>query len=360
MISRAHLLWVTLVVWGTHPAAAQERVGATVELRGCGALDPAPIREALELELGGAAVCVGLHVLITCDAGDTTIEISDPLTRKRTTRRLGGVHDRAPDAPRVLALVASELVLASWAELLIMPQAEDGSTRAEARARVDREREDAVQAAAASVERRERQPTSDAVVERIEGSMPGAAVLIDAPGEATAVEPDGGPRLWTDLDAGVRLRDGRTPFFPGHVGLRALAALGDDVALGVRASLELGQAEREPGSVLHSVTSLGLVVAWVSARASHFALELSAEGRLGWVRLDGRPSRSSVEGRTIDEALVDVSAVIAPTFELESLRLGVALELGACVVAPTGLVSAGPNVALAGFVGGLTLRMGLR
>jgi hypothetical protein len=347
------VLWAALVVWGSMPAAAQEQEGARVELRGCGALDASPIREALELELGGSEVCAGLRVSIVCEATSTTLEVADPITHKRTTRTLAAVDSSAPDAPRVLALVASELVLASWAELLITPPADEGSLRAEARARVEQEREGIREDAA----RLDAQVATAARVEHVEGA---AAVVpeADTRDEPTAI--GSGLRLWVDLDGGVRLRDGSTPFFPPLVALRALAALADDVALGLRASLELGQASRESGSILHSVAGLGLVLTWVCWRAQELALELSTEGRVGWVRLDGRPSRSSVEGRAIDEVLVDVSASIAPTFELGSLRIGVALELGACLVAPTGLVSAGPDLALPGFFGGLTLRIGLR
>ena len=340
------------------PASAQ----ISVRLEGCGELGEAEVARALAIEIEGAPT-VPLGVRVACDDVGIVIEVDDPITDKRLARRVAGEDARRPAAARAVALLVSELVLASWAELLLERE-EPGSSpeRAIARAEVERSLVEAQRsgpeaptvpgepATARSGESAALSAEATSPGPRAEGSLPERP---DAPSRPVL-------RVRADVSTGLRIRDVEAPFVTWLGALEALAHLEETVSLGARVSVELTEIERRAGTVSYSSVGGGLLVSIELVRSDRFVLDLLSEARFAWVRLDGRPSRSSIEGRAVDDVLAELELCVAPGLELGPVRLALSLSLGAAVAGPTGTVSGEPSVTVPGFFGGAGLRAGLR
>jgi len=349
------------------PAGAQ----VTVALEGCGELGGLEVTRALELELEGAATAP-LSVRLACDAAGLLIEVDDPVTDKQLVRRVPGLEARRAVAARTVALLVSELVLASWAELLLAPPAaSDPPERARALDRVERALRD------------ERAPESRAMEAEVaipdrsgEGLVlppePVRAPALSVPVRPRLADPDAAPLpapatsrdedldLATDLGGGVLVRDLAAPFVTWHLSLQTLALLAPGIQLGARVAVELGDAQRSAGAVSFAAVSAGLVGRITAIEEGGFSLGVLAELRGAWVRLDGRPARSSVEGRALDDALLEVAIAAQPSLRLGPVHLGVSLLVGACVVGPTGTVAGEADLVLPGVFAGGGLLVGLR
>jgi hypothetical protein len=128
-------------------------------LRGCDDLREAEVERVLAVELRAdpqpAESSDPTWIVARCDDGRVIIEVSDPVSRKTLRRTFHLGTARAEARARLIGIAASELVLASWAELALRP-----------RLRVEPEgpAPDAASAAAAvrrareAPEQRERQP----------------------------------------------------------------------------------------------------------------------------------------------------------------------------------------------------------
>lgn len=339
---------------------AQERL----QLVGCVPLNRAQVAADLELELGVVATS---HVVVrvSCTPDALLLEVDDGVTGKRISRGVAPIDFVDPGAPRVVALLVSELVLASWAELLLVSE----EARREAIARVNaylaaRERASAEQRAApiepaqsppdarvrtaptdANARRRATRPAEPPqAVQSADSAQPSRATTLDA----------------FEIDAGARLRDGRTPFGAGLFGLSARVSLRPRWSIGLRASVEIADVPRAAGDVAYSLFCGGVVVGFELLRQRRFTLELRAEPRVGWARLDGRPLRSTTEGRALDAPVVELEVTLAPSMRFGHVHLALGVSVGATLLGPIGIVSGEPSVALPGFAAGLSLIIGLR
>src|SRR5262245_30183868 len=120
-----------LAVWtlvgllgGARPAFA-ESPPVNVTLEGCPQLVPTEVERIFAAELGSANPGVSdpsvTEVTITCEGARVVVRVKDPLSRKIVQRSFDTSTFDEKATPRLVALAASELVLASWAELYSNP-----------------------------------------------------------------------------------------------------------------------------------------------------------------------------------------------------------------------------------------------
>lgn len=355
-----------------------------VELSGCAGLSGLELASAVELELG-AGPSGSLVVRAMCDEAGLLIEVEDPVTDKRLVRRVPEIDVSRPGIARAVALLVSELVLASWAELLLRREVTGSPERESALARVEAEM-GAERAASGTVLAEDGAAAADGAAAEGEGgdgpaeteASPSTGVAsearaTEATGAPTSTDPAAAetdvaattqPRqatpLLLDLDGGVRVRDLAAPFAGPLLGIRGMVRLTDGVALGARVTLELSDVARGAGSISLAVVGAGLVLGIEAVRVEAFVLDVSLEVRGAWIRLDGRPARSSVEGRAVDAALLDFELLVAPGFELGSFHGALGLAIGATALGPTGTISGEPDLTLPGVFLGVSLLLGLR
>ncbi|HEX6766806.1 MAG TPA: hypothetical protein VF103_15030 [Polyangiaceae bacterium] len=110
---------------GYSSPALAEPPPVSVTLEDCPHLDPAEVERIFAAELGSAASRIVdpsvTEVNIHCDAERVVIRVKDPLSRKIVQRSFDTSTFDLKATPRLIALAASELVLASWAELYSNP-----------------------------------------------------------------------------------------------------------------------------------------------------------------------------------------------------------------------------------------------
>jgi hypothetical protein len=96
-----------------------------LELEGCSELDESEVRRIMSAELRARPVDAKgpdvTEVSISCSANGAAVKVRDPISRK-TVRRSFDLGTAEPKARgRLVAIGATELVLASWAELFTNP-----------------------------------------------------------------------------------------------------------------------------------------------------------------------------------------------------------------------------------------------
>jgi len=110
----------TLVLFtGTARAASAPRV--RLDLGGCARLDAAAVSRIFAADLGAASTdAEGPDVTtatVECEGSHVVIRVLDPLSRKTLRRSFDSASFGNQGEARLVAIAASELVLASWAEL---------------------------------------------------------------------------------------------------------------------------------------------------------------------------------------------------------------------------------------------------
>jgi hypothetical protein len=124
MRGKVALCWLFGVLFRA-PEAKAESPPVNVTLEACPKLNPAEVERIFAAELGSATLPVAdptvTEVQIVCDGARVIVRVKDPLSRKTVQRSFDTTNfdDRA--RPRFIAIAASELVLASWAELYSNP-----------------------------------------------------------------------------------------------------------------------------------------------------------------------------------------------------------------------------------------------
>lgn len=107
------------------PAAAAGTPPVHLGVERCGSLDEAAIRRIFAADLGAPAVAeVGpevTDVTISCEGDRVVVRVKDPLSRKTLKRSFDPKSFGNQGQSRLIAIAASELVLASWAELAENP-----------------------------------------------------------------------------------------------------------------------------------------------------------------------------------------------------------------------------------------------
>lgn len=121
----ASALTLTMLL-GARSLRAEESPIVLLEIADCAAIDEAEVRRIVAAELGARPAEVAgsdvTKVRVSCKDTRVLIDVQDPLTRKRVHRSFDiGLSDPRSRA-RLLAIAATELVLASWAELDTNPK----------------------------------------------------------------------------------------------------------------------------------------------------------------------------------------------------------------------------------------------
>jgi hypothetical protein len=114
---------VGLLAWAR--TASAEPPPVSLALEHCPHLKTAEIERIFSAELGSPATIPGdpnvTEVTIVCEDVRVLIRVTDPLSRKTVQRSFDTSAFDAKATSRLIALAASELVLASWAELYSNP-----------------------------------------------------------------------------------------------------------------------------------------------------------------------------------------------------------------------------------------------
>jgi hypothetical protein len=301
-----------------HAAAASQASGLRVVTSGCSGLRTERIEELLSLELATLVPVVAelpqLKVDFVCTGSRVRVTLGDSVTIKDVARDVW--LEASPDPERTLALAASELFLASWAELLIEQPYQ--------RPRVS---EAAVVAAKEAVER----------------AMPSRP---------------SGPMTAVDVLATGRERHLSEPVPTFEAALRVTHALTDRAQLFADAGWETGSVYRTGGRVQVSGTAVGIGARWGVHIAQIF---LSASGSISamYLMLDGTPSSTAFYGGRLAGLAADPSAGLDVTVTLRAVRFGASVSVGALAPRVVGAVEGEPSVHLDGPWAGATLFVGL-
>jgi len=123
-----------------------------VLLKGCSEFTKEEVERVLTAELAVESPhSEGVHeptwVVVECEANKVVVEVHDPVSRKIVQRRFDFISPKTQARGRLVAVAAAELILASWAELAVLPplrvepegQAPNAQQRGLARKRVKAE-----------------------------------------------------------------------------------------------------------------------------------------------------------------------------------------------------------------------------
>jgi hypothetical protein len=96
-----------------------------LEVEGCPTLDARSVQRIFSADLGTSTAAEGgpdiTEVTISCESERVTVRVRDPISRKTLKRSFDPKSFGTQAESRVVAIAASELVLASWAELASNP-----------------------------------------------------------------------------------------------------------------------------------------------------------------------------------------------------------------------------------------------
>ena len=96
-----------------------------LEVEGCPTLDARSVQRIFSADLGTTTAAEGgpdvTEVTITCESERVTVRVRDPISRKTLKRSFDPKSFGTQAESRIVAIAASELVLASWAELASNP-----------------------------------------------------------------------------------------------------------------------------------------------------------------------------------------------------------------------------------------------
>jgi hypothetical protein len=120
-VMAAQIAALALVCSFARRAAAQIEPLVMLRVDRCDDLSEAEVRRIVNAELGAAPASARgpgvTEVTVECDASRVVIRVSDPLTRKGVQRSFDLSLSDSRARGRLVAIAATELVLASWSEL---------------------------------------------------------------------------------------------------------------------------------------------------------------------------------------------------------------------------------------------------
>ncbi len=289
-----------------------------VDTHGCATLRTERIEQLLRLELATLVPVVSelptLEIQFACTGNEVRIALEDPVTVKMVTRdvSIGG----SADPERALALAASELFLASWAELLI-PRPEDKA----------RASNPGVVAAKRAVER---------VVPASKGS----------------------PNVAVDLRVVGRERNFSAPVSTLGGALQVGLASCQKLQLFAAAAWEAGSVQRPAGRVDINAGALGTGARWcLPVGVGEIGLFASVAAL--YVSFQGEPSSAAYSGSHFDGFTAEGAVGIDANVTLDALRIGAALLVGATAPGPGASVRGEAPVWLEGPWAGASVFAGL-
>jgi hypothetical protein len=307
MLVAAASLGVTLLASATARAASIE-----VRDTGCAGVDDREIERLLGLELAFAASSSALHdplrVDLACADDRVHIAAVDPVTGSPLERDITLGHPEAgreAGRERTIALLASQLFLASWAESFLEPP-------------------------------RNAAPPS-----------PPAAAPAEPPAERPA-EGQAPAHDWEIAGAvGVRLRDWKLPAVDERASLRPIFGIGRArVVLAI--AYEVGTADRTGGTLAWSMASAGLGVGWRSARWGRLAFEGDVLGSVALVDARGQQPGVGVVTSSTRGVVGEVGVAVGPVLYAGPLRLGLQAQGGVSFPGAAARDASGRDVELAG------------
>jgi hypothetical protein len=259
-----------------------------------------------------------LRVELLCSGANLRISVVDPATQKRLERDVT-FGPPEPGRERTIALLASQLLLTSWAESFLArtapaPTAPKDATLSPAR----------------------RSFTS----------------------EASSDEPLPPATSWeVALAAGLRLRDWESPVYDPRVALRPSVGVGRFHLL-LDLAVERGSASRRGGNVAWSMASGGLGAGWRSERLGVAGLEASVTASVVWIVADGEPTQPAFVGDARRGVAGEAAIAVGPVLFIGPVRAGLELETGVTLPGVTARVAGDSSVALGGAWAGASLRVG--
>lgn len=324
------LLAVLLSTTRAHAASQPDARRVVVRAQRCAELDSAEVGRLLDIELSMVTTEIRsgppLQVALRCEPERMTIEVVDPLTRKRLARDIP-MPTPEPGRERVVALAISQLFAASWLELLTAtepppPPADDATPPPDA---------DALQAARRVAERSTEEPEPTLPRRELE-LLVGAGPRGRALGSA-------GPL------AGGRFEGVLRGWLSPSIGL--VAVVGADYA----------QIYRRLGQVRGVALTAGGGLAWGYRPGS-----VGVGGHVvlagGWARVRGVPREPGVPAGSNAGLTGEASVGVGPRVRYGRLRFDVDGEVGAMLRPPIGLVEGEAPMTMGGIWAGVVLRLG--
>lgn len=336
-------LWTALLFWAVFPAAA--RAQARVDAAGCAdaGLDATAIEAGLEIELAEAAEALAggsTVVTLACSDEGVRIEVGDALTDKHVIRT---VAMPAVDRERVLTLAIAQLVLTSWLELLLAPEASPSSpaeVSAESFAR------DAVARATESA------PPSPPPPPAVDEEPPPSPSPPASPPSPFAAE--------LALDAGARVRLEGENLVAAATSLRGEAIVDALVLVGARAGFEWSRAFRDRGTIDVYGGSLALRAGLRSPRIGPFFVDGAIELGADLIAFEGHPDDpAAVQGGTTVSISGEGMLEVAPSFRVDALVVAFPLSVGALLLVPDAIVTGERSVVMGGAIFSASLRIAL-
>lgn len=282
-----------------------------VDTRGCVFVNAEQLRPLLVLDLGVERHVPALQVALVCDRGRAEIRVVNTDTHELATRTIT-LSPAQPEAERLVAVAASQLVIAVWLERTQAPQAKLASLPS-------RGSDDA--------------PRPPPV------SKPSTRhVAIELLGGARARNP---PAFAAGPLAGVQ-----ASFWQGHVAPR------------LKLTIERGSAELALGSAQLTIAEFAVGAAWRSSTRADLAVQLGVFGAIAAVRLSGQTTRGDVSAGSVQGVTADMGVDGALVLALGSLRLGATLGGGYLPMSAVGVVSDGTTLSPQGLWAGLGFSVG--
>jgi hypothetical protein len=293
--------------------------GLSVTASNCPDLSPDRVREHLQIELSTLVPSVAeppaLDIDLQCDGPRVRVTLRDSVTAKWVGRDVVPSASAQLDPERSLALAASELFLASWAELLLHKPEEPFRAP------------DRVTAAAEAAVRR---------------AVPDLA------------HP---PVAEIDLAANGRVRHLAGPVPTLGVALRAGRANSEGLRLFVAGGWEEGLAARSAGHVRIDTAEGGLGLRW-GRRLGQLNLDATGEALATYVSMQGVPSTAAFYGTIHAGFTMDFAAGVEASVAVQAFRFGAALAGGYLAPGPVGSVAGDSAVRMDGLWVGTTLFAG--
>jgi hypothetical protein len=264
-----------------------------ITLERCVGIQPGELSRLLHIEmrelLTGHPGKHRFDIRIDCRVDRTRIRIVDATTQKGVERDIPPFDPLQPGGARILAITISQLFFATWSELLTpKPQPEP-------------------------------QP--------VEETPPVSVSTSDDRANWSA-----------SLASTVSIHDLEFPqVFYGarlHVHFSQSERWGVFLALG----LDVSRAERSIGGVWALMPGAWLGSTWTPLRAGDFSLQASVALGVRYIRLQGDPGQSEVNGQVVEGLVGEGVLSLGPGFYLGSMRLGLNLEAGGTYPKVAGLV----------------------